>query len=127
MTLGALAAAGKGTTAGGMPEQARPSAARPPPSRRSKPPRRLAAILSQLSPAAAADDDPNPTSPPASSGRPKGWAEGLPPLQFDVAVPRFAVAEGAAARDHLAAEGFVSCPLIPQPHSQALPPAPFAT
>ena len=106
-----------------MPEQARPSAARPPPSRKSAPPRRLAAILSQVSPAAAAAD---PTPPPAS-GRPKGWAEGLPPLQFDVAVPRFAVAEGAAARDHLAAEGFVSCPLIPQPHSQALPPAPFAT
>ena len=111
-------------TDGGMAEQARPSAARPPPSRRSALNRRLGGILSQVSPAAAAA---NPTPTPHAAGRPKGWAEGLPPLQFDVAVPRFAVAEGAAARDHLAAEGFVSCPLIPQPHSQALPPAPFAT
>ena len=110
-----------------MAEQVTPSAARPPPSKRSSPNQRLAAILSQVSPAAAAAA-PNPTpTPPHAAGRPKGWAEGLPPLQFDVAVPRFAVAEGAAARDHLAAEGFVSCPLIPQPHSQALPPAPFAT
>ena len=44
----------------------------------------------------------------AAAGRPFGWPEALPPLLFDVPVPRFdASSEAEAARSYLAEQGYV--------------------
>jgi hypothetical protein len=61
-----------------------------------------------ISDASAASSSRHQRDDSAATGRPFGWPEALPPLLFDVPVPRFnASSEAEAARSYLAEQGYV--------------------